>query len=199
MTTTVTKFPRPIPRNRPDPAKKGWILDIGCGTKKFTHPLAIGMDVQDLPGVDVVHDWDEFPWPFEDDSMLTIIASHVIEHVSPIRGHFLDWMNECWRILKKGGKLAIVTPFGGSEFYYRDPTHCNGCTHETSLYFDPTHPSEAYSFYEPAPFWIRQNDFMVEGNLEWVLEKLADKGDYHADGKIHWPPPEGWRYAKGWQ
>src|ERR1700761_3931223 len=92
--------------------KSGIMLDIGCGASK--QPGFVGMDHQPLDGVDVVHGWNDFPWPFEDESVLTIVASHVVEHVNPADGHFLKWMDECWRILKPEGQMAIVTPYAGS-------------------------------------------------------------------------------------
>jgi SAM-dependent methyltransferase len=163
--------------------RSGIVLDIGCGVSKQIG--AVGMDCQEFPGVDIVHDWNVFPWPIEDESVLTIIASHVVEHVDPTNGHFLRWMEECWRILKPDGQLAIATPYGGSSLYWQDPTHVNGCTDKTWLYFAPAHPTDAYSFYEPAPFWIEHNNFLIEGVCEVVLRKALDKPEYHADRKLH--------------
>ena len=124
-------------------ARRGIILDVGCGDAESKYPGAVGMDKQDLPGVDVVHDWNDFPWPFEDGSVLTIIASHVVEHVSPIDGHFLDWMNEAWRVLRVGGQMAIVCPYGTNAYWAQDPTHCNAVTERTWWYFSE-HISHRY-------------------------------------------------------
>ncbi len=152
--------------------KKGIMLDIGCGTS--VQPGFVGMDHQALDGVDVVHNWDDFPWPFEDESVLTAIASHVVEHVNPVNGHFISWMNEVWRVLQPNGQLAIVTPYAGSPGYWQDPTHCNPCSEATAFYFDPEHPSQFWRFYRPKPWAIEANVFHQQGNLEWVLRKRAD-------------------------
>ncbi len=58
-------------------------LDIGCGGNK-QHGF-VGMDVRDLPGVDIVHDVTMFPWPLPDESVLTAIASHLLEHIPPFQ------------------------------------------------------------------------------------------------------------------
>lgn len=58
-------------------------LDIGCGGNK--QPGFVGMDVRDLPGVDIVHDVTMFPWPLPDESVLTAIASHLLEHIPPFQ------------------------------------------------------------------------------------------------------------------
>lgn len=153
-------------------AKRGILLDIGCGESK--QPGFVGMDHQPLEGVDVVHSWNKFPWPFEDESVLTIVASHVVEHVNPADGHFLDWMNECWRVLKPEGQLALVTPYAGSPGYWQDPTHCNPCNEATWYYFDPGHPSEFFRFYRPRPWAIEMNTWHQNGNLEVVLRKRVE-------------------------
>lgn len=159
-------------------SSRGIILDIGCGDAESKYPNAVGMDKQDLPGVDVVHDWNVFPWPFEDGSVLTIIASHVVEHVNPADGGFIRWMDEAWRVLRPNGQIAIVTPYGSSSYYLQDPTHCNPCSERTVWYFDPGHPSAYYVFYRPRPWWIEQNTFSVEGMIEWVLRKREDDPVY---------------------
>ena len=152
--------------------RRGILLDIGCGTSK--QPGFVGMDRQPLPGVDIVHNWNRIPWPLDPESVLTIVASHVVEHVSPIDGHFIDWMNECWRLLKPHGQLALVTPYAGSPGYWQDPTHCNGCTEATFWYFDPAHPADFHRFYQPQPWKVEICTFHHNGNLEVVLRKRAD-------------------------
>ena len=57
------------------------ILDIGCGTRKVD-PSAVGMDRAAAPGVDVVWDLDQYPWPLAADLFSRIHMSHVIEHVA---------------------------------------------------------------------------------------------------------------------
>lgn len=162
--------------------KTGIRLDIGSGANP--QPGFVGMDIQKLPGVDIVHDWNKFPWPFKTESVLTAIATHVIEHVNPADGHFIRWMNEVWRILKYDGQIAIAAPYGGSPGYWQDPTHCNGCNENTFRYFDPLDESGLYGFYEPAPWKIEVNTFHRQGNLEIVLRKRRDDPSYHRDGKV---------------
>jgi len=45
---------------------KSAVLDVGCGRYKI--PKAIGIDRCKFPEVDVVHDLDKYPWPFEDNA-----------------------------------------------------------------------------------------------------------------------------------
>jgi predicted SAM-dependent methyltransferase len=56
------------------------ILNIGCGTNKVAG--AIGLDVNPRPAADVIHDLDDLPYPFADNSFDEVIGRHVIEHVA---------------------------------------------------------------------------------------------------------------------
>ncbi len=150
--------------------RQGIILDIGCGANK--QPGAVGMDYQALPGVDIVHSWNDYPWPLPDGCVLSAIASHVVEHVNPVDGNFLRWMDEVWRVLQVGGQLAIVTPHGRSSGYLQDPTHCNPCNETTWLYFTPGHP--LYGFYHPKPWEIEFLVWSPNANIEVIMRKIAD-------------------------
>ena len=67
-------------------AEKGGIrLDIGCGENK--QEGFVGMDARALPGVDIIHDLEVFPWPLPDDCCLTIVGSHIIEHIKSVVHH----------------------------------------------------------------------------------------------------------------
>jgi len=88
-------------------------LDIGCGNHK--DPGWVGMDIQRLPGVDVIHDLNVHPWPIEANSVDQAKAWHIVEHIPPVcvtetgtRRPFLEFMDECWRVLKPGGEAFIT-------------------------------------------------------------------------------------------
>ena len=145
-------------------------LDIGCGGNKqerFT-----GIDKRELPGVDIVHDLEHFPWPLADESCRTLIASHFVEHLNP--KIMIDFMNEAWRILESHGTFAIAVPYAGSRGYWQDPTHQNGCNEVTWQYFDPNYP--LYHIYKPKPWSIQKGFpvYQVQGNLEVILTKLPE-------------------------
>lgn len=157
--------------------RRGIMLDVGCGASK--QPGFTGMDHQALEGVDVVHSWNEFPWPFEDESVLRLLASHVVEHVSSIDGHFLRWMDECWRILQPDGEMMIACPYAGSPGDFQDPTHCHHVSEAQWWYFDPEHASTYYQFYRPRPWKVELNLGHLNGTLEIVLRKRPDdRQDY---------------------
>lgn len=162
--------------------KSGIQLDIGCGAAK--QPGFVGMDIQALPGVDVVHDWNVHPWPFPDGCALRAIASHVIEHVPPVavtengtRFPFMEFMDEVWRVLKPGGEFAIACPHGAGPLFLQDPTHCNAINETTWAYFEKTHPF--WQFYKPKPWRVKFINWNPALNIEVVLVKegLDDVAD----------------------
>lgn len=108
--------------------KKLLKLDLGCGQvchveknakgkeEKFT-----GVDFVQLDGVDVVHDLTKFPYPFEDESVEEIYSSHFIEHLDGFdRSKFME---ECYRMLIKGGKMKLIFPYHTSVRATQDFTH----------------------------------------------------------------------------
>lgn len=192
MSSTKTRPVHPNGRSADLTRFKGVVLDIGCGRNK--EPGAVGMDSWALPGVDVVHDWTEYPWPFRTNSVLTIVARNVVACVDPAYGGFIRWMNECWRILKPDRQMLIETPYPDSPDYRADPTYVNECSERTWWYFAPAVNAERldgttwtpYAAYEPAPWHIESMFFQHGGVMEVVLRKLEDQADWHANGKVHY-------------
>lgn len=163
-------------------AKGGIRLDIGCGRNK--QPGFVGMDIQELDGVDVVHDWNDIPFPFPDNSATIILARHVIEHIPPHNFGFINFMDELWRIMQPGGNLGVVMPYATSPGMHQDPTHCNFCNEVTWAYFDPLTPgigSALFDFYKPKPWKILEFPpvFDPNGNMEVALEKRREDRSYY--------------------
>ncbi|HLP16531.1 MAG TPA: class I SAM-dependent methyltransferase [Bacteroidota bacterium] len=94
------------------------ILDIGCGpiTKKEG---SIGMDIRPAAHVDVVHDINNYPYPFADNEFEYIEMSHIIEHVD----RPLAMMSEVHRIARHGATIRIITPHYTSQLSYGDLEH----------------------------------------------------------------------------
>lgn len=61
--------------------KQGINLDVGCGANKNSG--FVGLDILDLPEVDIVWDFNRTPWPLPDECVLKAVASHVLEHILP--------------------------------------------------------------------------------------------------------------------
>ncbi len=152
--------------------KTGILLDIGAGESERSG--FVRMDKRNLPGMDIVHDLEEFPYPLNNESCLTIVGSHIVEHIKPWL--MLEFMNELWRILKIGGQLALSHPYAYSEGFVQDPTHCNPCNEATWQYFDPKYP--LYNVYKINPWQIEDGfpQWQANGNLEVILRKINKNG-----------------------
>ena len=70
-------------------------------------------------GVDVVHDFNVFPYPFDSDTFDEIVCNSSLEHV----GDFIKTVVELHRIAKVGALLKVITPHFSGPDAYRDPTH----------------------------------------------------------------------------
>lgn len=142
-------------------------LDVGCGSNKQND--FIGLDIRDLPNVDIVHDCESVPYPLPDKSCQTILASHLMEHLKPWL--VVSIMNEWWRLLKVGGQLWLSMPYAGSFGFYQDPTHIKTWNEATPQYFCPD--KFLYSIYRPLPWKSIKVVYLENGNLEIILEKIS--------------------------
>lgn len=91
-------------------------LNLGCG-----HDIKNGwvnLDIADLPGVDIVHDVNDLPLPFEDVAFDHILAQDILEHLD-----YIPLLKDLHRILKPGGTIEIRVPHFTSRYNFNDPTH----------------------------------------------------------------------------
>ncbi len=93
------------------------ILDIGCGPNKVEG--ATGIDSIKSPGVDVVWDLDQYPWPFPDNHFNLIISNHAFEHLTDL----VKVITECYRILGPEGRLIVNVPYFRDRDAFGDLTH----------------------------------------------------------------------------
>lgn len=85
-------------------------LNLGCGRRRLEGDGWVNVDMFSHPNVDVVHDLNVFPYPFDDGCADYIFINHVLEHlVNPY-----DVMLECHRLLKAGGVVEVVVPHKNS-------------------------------------------------------------------------------------
>lgn len=105
-------------------------IDLACGQRKKEG--FIGVDAVGGPGVDIVHNLDEYPWPFKDNSVYEVHCSHYVEHVKDL----VKFMNELHRIMMPLGLAQIFCPYFSSDRAWQDPTHVRAITTKTFYYFD---------------------------------------------------------------
>ncbi len=127
------------------------ILNLGAGNKVI--PGAVNHDrTAHRPEIDVVHDLNLMPWPWEDNAFDLIVARAVLEHLCCT---LIESLGECWRILRPRGQLQVKLPYCRAEQSYDDPTHYWHFTLRSLDYFDPdTKYGHDYGFYTPRKWKI---------------------------------------------
>jgi predicted SAM-dependent methyltransferase len=113
-------------------------LNIGCGRDIKNDYL--NLDSVKLPGVDVVHNLDKYPWPFKNNRFEEIKAFMILEHLEK----WTRAMEEIHRITKNGAVTRITVPFFPSMYSVIDPTHKNFYTYGTFDYFEKKHGLNYY-------------------------------------------------------
>ena len=92
-------------------------LDVGCGERKL--PEAMGMDIRNAAGVDVVHDVNKTPWPLPDNSFDLVLFNQALEHMDDVA----RTLEEARRVLRTGGHAVIQVPYFRSADAFADITH----------------------------------------------------------------------------
>lgn len=144
------------------------VLNLGCGERADHTPGWVNVDIRALHGVDVVHDLNDFPWPFDDEEFDNCNAEDIIEHLDDI----VAVMDEIWRVLVPGGQVWIRTCHYQSVNAYSDVTHKHVFSEYAFDYLDPSLPfGEKYDYYTDRKFRIVQAERDGE-EMVLLLEKL---------------------------
>lgn len=114
-------------------------LNLGCGDK--IKRGFINIDSQKLKGVDIIHDLNKYPYPFQEGSIDYILCDNILEHLNDI----VDPLDELWRVSKDKAEIDIIVPLFPGVYSMIDPTHKSFYTFMTFDYFLETHSLEYYS------------------------------------------------------
>ena len=101
-------------------------LNLGCGQHRMEG--YVNADREPAVEPDVVMDLEEFPWPFEDNSVEQVNASHVLEHVGREANVFIGIMQELYRVCRGGATIHIAVPHPRHDNFLDDPTHVRAIT-----------------------------------------------------------------------
>ena len=103
-------------------------LNVGAGYLNRTKG-EVAFDINFACKPDVCGDVQDLP--FKNSSFDSIYASHCLEHIPNI----VKTMNECWRVLKKDGKINIRVPLFPTTGSISDPSHVRYFIPATFDYF----------------------------------------------------------------
>lgn len=146
-------------------------ISLGAGEEPELGDGWVNVDLIQLPDIQVVHDLNQYPWPFDNGSADYIKAKDLIEHVLPVT--LVKFIEECYRILKPNGTLWIQTPSWDADFLWIDPTHVRGFDKRSFDFFDPdTDFGRATGFYSKAKFKVEVKE-LENKNLQFTLIKRS--------------------------
>ena len=114
-------------------------LNLGCGND--IREGWINLDIASLEGVDIVHDLNILPLPFENEEFDYIICYDILEHIFD----YIPLLKELHRIVKKDAIIEIKVPHYTYSRAYVDPTHIRYFAMEL-FYFFVKGSSRAYYF-----------------------------------------------------
>jgi SAM-dependent methyltransferase len=112
------------------------ILNLGCGGKVERDQPAVNVDIREVPGINVVHDLNEMPWPFDDGQFDKVQAEDILEHLDDL----VAAVDEIWRVLEPGSLLWVRGPYYLGLNWCADPTHRRAFNEFSFDYLDPNLP-----------------------------------------------------------
>jgi hypothetical protein len=93
----------------------------GCGGKIYDG--WVNVDKYDHYPIDILHDLETFPYPFDDDSCNEILLSHVLEHLGRDTEVFNNIVKELFRVCCHDALIHIIVPHPRHDNFLSDPTH----------------------------------------------------------------------------
>lgn len=131
-------------------------LHLGAG--KEIKSGWINHDLVQLNGIDITHDLNVYPWPWQDAEFDEVFANNLLEHVPDV----IAFMEELHRITKPRAKIYIGVPYWNSWEAITDPTHCSQFNEYTFEFFDPDYSRcQNRYYYSTARFHIRKIGYGV--------------------------------------
>jgi SAM-dependent methyltransferase len=109
--------------------KNALCLNFGCGQRPIENTVGVDF-AEDLPEDVQLVDLFSTPWPWADDSVSFVFASHFIEHIP----NWDTFFAELYRVMKPGGRCAFLTPHESSTRAWQDPDHKQAISAERYQY-----------------------------------------------------------------
>jgi hypothetical protein len=110
---------------------EGLQLNLGCG--QDLRPGFVNVDKFGEP--DVRLDLEQFPWVWTDNSVATILMSHVLEHLGQTSEVYLQIWQEIYRICQPNATILVYVPHPRHDNFLSDPTHVRAITWDGLMMF----------------------------------------------------------------
>ncbi len=107
-------------------------INIGSGRRRLPGFLSVDNNAN-AGDVDVVHDLERLPWPFEESSVGEVVMDHALEHLEDTMGV----VQELHRICADGAQITIRVPHFSCAWNH--PGHKRAIGVGLFNHFDPRH------------------------------------------------------------
>lgn len=156
-------------------------LNLGCGARKLDGWINVDCDVGEQPDVLCNLSWPY--WPFDDNSVDEVLASHVMEHIAPGEP-FFQFMRELYRVCKPGAQVKVVLPHPSHDVFVSDPTHLHAILPSTLALFSRRYmESQAANGNVLTPFCKRIGvDFDMK-TFSYTFDPAVDQEDAELEWK----------------
>lgn len=109
-------------------------LNMGCGFKKLDDHWNV--DIEPSCNPDQVLDFEQFPWPYEDNFFKKINADNILEHLGQSPKVFAQVIKEMYRVSQDQAEWFINFPHHRCDLFWDDFTHVRPLTAKTMKMFD---------------------------------------------------------------
>ena len=157
-------------------------LNLGCG-KKYIDDW-VNVDFYDDSKCDVTHNLEEFPWPWEDDSVSEIKIIHTLEHLGADWKVYIKILQEMYRVCEDDATINIHVPSPWHWNYISDPTHVRPVIPDGLNLFSKEHCQKCIDEGKSeTPFAmiydidLRPHDVVWKYDQRW--QGKIDKGEVH--------------------
>lgn len=156
-------------------------LNLGSGLRY--DPDAVNLDITPDTNPDVVHDLDQFPWPFEDDRFDEVSMRDVLEHLEDT----IRVLEEIHRICRADALVHIIVPHYSSNGAYTDPTHKQFFSLGTFDYVTDGHPC---NFYTKVRYRVEESRIVFRRSLlNKLVWRLANRFPVSYENRWAWTFP----------
>ncbi len=137
-------------------------LNLGAGRKSLKD--YVNLDMFKLPGIDVVHDLNKYPWPFKDHAFSEVRCPYVLEMLSD----FIKAVEEIYRISKPNAIIKVSSPLFPNMRSAQDPLTKTLMTYNTFDYFAPS--KHHLNYYSKAKLKVLKREIVFSRNkyLRWL-------------------------------
>jgi hypothetical protein len=157
-------------------------LNLGCG-KDYIDDW-VNVDFYDDSKCDVIHDLEEFPWPWENDSVSEILIKHTLEHLGADWKIYIKILQEMYRVCEDDAEINVHVPSPWHWNYVADPSHVRPITPDGLNLFSKEHCQKCIDQgMGETPFAILYDVDLRPHDVVWKFDQIwqskLDRGEVH--------------------